>query len=98
MKLKDRIAAVKYAWDENRHMTRMQGGLGYEVYCRGMEMQWEIEHGIRGIRPNTRGLWLITLATEFLWYAKGVWFVLTGHDLRANYNEDAMGDMMGRNE
>lgn len=93
-----RIEEVMMAIKENRWYTRMNGGLGYEVYCRGMEIDYEIEHDIPGIRPNKTGLWLLTLATEATFYWRLAWYLITGH--RPDWMElgdDPMGDTMGRN-
>ena len=83
--------------EDNRFFTNLQGGLRYEVHCREMDMEYEIEHGIPGIRPNRAGLWLITLATEARFYLQVLRYVMTGKMPIWMEDPDPMGDMMGRN-
>lgn len=73
-----RLTIAKRDYEEGRWLTRMQGGLGYDVYVLEMELDYECEHGIRTIHPNKAGLWLIVLGQEVRWRFQLLRFIVTG--------------------
>lgn len=71
-----RMAAELYC--ENRYFTRMQGGLGYEVYCLRQQVEFEELYGLPGIRPNRLGCWLLVLGQEVRYHLLIAKYVVDG--------------------